>query len=157
MRVFLTDRKLNVSEALTLPPLTQILPSNDRQIQQGVGRVLATRRRRIAELGLAFKPGPDDLRESPMVFLVEAFIGKGCDVRILDGSVSIARLGGANRRYIEEEIAPIASLTYETPEALLAHAEVLVVGNTDEGAREVLAVARPAQVVIDLGRGGLYR
>jgi GDP-mannose 6-dehydrogenase len=185
MRVFLMDRKLNISEAylrpgfafggsclpkdlralthaarsadLALPLLSQILPSNDRQIQQGVGRVLATRRRRIGVLGLAFKPGTDDLRESPMVLLVEALIGKGCDVRILDRGVSIARLGGANRRYIEEEIPHIASLMCDTSEDLLTHAEVLVVGNTDQQARQALATARPDQLVIDLSRGGAQR
>jgi GDP-mannose 6-dehydrogenase len=183
MRVFLMDRKLNISEAylrpgfafggsclpkdlralthaaraadLALPLLSQILPSNDRQIQQGVSRVLATRRRRIGVLGLAFKPGTDDLRESPMVLLVETLIGKGCDVRILDRSVSIARLGGANRRYIEEEIPHIASLMCETTDVLLAHAEVLVVAHTDEQARGALAAARPDQLVIDLGRGAV--
>jgi GDP-mannose 6-dehydrogenase len=185
MRVFLMDRKLNISEAylrpgfafggsclpkdlralnhaaraadLALPLLSQILPSNDRQIQQGVSRVLATRRRRIGVLGLAFKPGTDDLRESPMVLLVETLIGKGCDVRILDRSVSIARLGGANRRYIEEEIPHIASLMCETPEALLAHAEVLVVAHADEQARQALAFARSDQLVIDLSRGAAHR
>jgi len=167
MRVFLMDRKLNISEAylrpgfafggsclpkdlraltyaarsadLAVPLLSQILPSNDRQIQQGVGRVLATRRRRVGVLGLAFKAG------------------KGCDVRILDRSVSIARLGGANRRYIEEEIPHIASLMCETPEDLLAHAEVLVVANADDQARQVLAATRPDQVVIDLARSRLDR
>ncbi len=185
VRVFLMDRKLNISEAylrpgfafggsclpkdlraltyaarsadLVLPLLSQILPSNDRQIQQGVGRVLSTRRRRIGVLGLAFKPGTDDLRESPMVLLVEALIGKGCDVRILDRSVSIARLGGANRRYIEEEIPHIASLMCDTAEDLLAHAELLVVGSPDEQAGQVLAAARPDQLVIDLSRGGPRR
>jgi GDP-mannose 6-dehydrogenase len=183
MRVILMDRHLNISAAylrpgfafggsclpkdvralnhaarsadLVLPVLSQILPSNDRQIQQGVTRVLATRRRRIGVMGLAFKPGTDDLRESPMVLLVETLIGKSCDVRILDRSFSIARLGGANRRYIEEEIPHIASLVCETTEALLVHAEVLVVANADEQARHALAAARPDQLVIDLGRGGV--
>ena len=72
--------------------------------------MLATRRRRVGVVGLAFKAGTDDLRESPMVTLVETLIGKGCDVRILDRNVAIARLVGANRRYIEEEIPHIASL-----------------------------------------------
>jgi GDP-mannose 6-dehydrogenase len=141
------------SADLTVPVLSEILPSNERQIQQGVSRVLATRRRRVGILGLAFKPGTDDLRESPMVRLVEALIGKGCDIRILDRSVSIARLGGANRRYIEEEIPHIASLMCEGLDALLAHAEVLVLGNDGEDARRGLAGARPDQTVIDLTRG----
>lgn len=181
MRVFLMDRTLNVSEAylrpgfafggsclpkdvramlyaargadLALPVLSEILPSNERQIQQGVNRVLASRHRRVGVLGLAFKPGTDDLRESPMVRLVEALIGKGCDIRILDRNVSIARLGGANRRYIEEEIPHIASLMCDSLEALLSHAEVLVIGNDGEDARRGLAAARPDQTVIDLTRG----
>ena len=181
-RVFLMDRKLNVSEAylrpgfafggsclpkdirallhaartkdVAVPLLSEILPSNERQIQQGVGRVLATRRRRVGVLGLAFKTATDDLRESPMVRLVEALIGKGCDVRILDRSVSIARLSGANRHYIEEEIPHIASLMCEGVERLIAHAEVLVVGNDDGDSRQALTAARPEQVVVDLTRGG---
>ena len=181
MRIFLLDRKLNVSEAylrpgfafggsclpkdvrallhaarsadLLVPVLSEILPSNDRQIQQAVSRVLATRQRRIGILGLAFKAGTDDLRESPMVRLVEALIGKGCDVRILDRNVSIARLGGANRRYIEEEIPHIASLMCDDVETLLEHAEVLVVGNDDAPTRQALAAPRADRVVIDLTRG----
>ena len=181
MRVFLMDRKLNVGPAylrpgfafggsclpkdlrallyaarkadLTLPLLSGIDPSNDRQIQQAVGRILATRRRRVGLLGLAFKPATDDLRESPLVRLVEDLIGKGCDVRILDPSVAIARLGGANRRFIEEEIPHIASLMCEDLDSLLAHAEVLVIGHGGLDARRALSMLRPGQEVIDLTRG----
>lgn len=185
MRVFRMDRKLNISDAylrpgfafggsclpkdlraltyaarqadVTVPLLSHILPSNDRQIQQGVSRVLATRRRRVGVLGLAFKAGTDDLRESPMVLVVEALLGKGCEVRIYDRSVSVARLGGANRRYIEEEIPHIGSLLCESLDTLLAHAEVLVVAHPDEDTRRALSLARPDQVVVDLGRGGRGR
>src|SRR5213083_467023 len=181
IRLFLMDRKLNVSEAylrpgfafggsclpkdlralvyaaraadVSLPLLSAILPSNEGQIRQAVEAVLETRRRRIGVVGLAFKPGTDDLRESPMVTLVETLIGKGCDVRILDPSVAVARLRGANRRYIEEEIPHIASLLCDSVETLLAHAEVLVVGNASDEARRALAVAGPHHVVIDLTRG----
>jgi GDP-mannose 6-dehydrogenase len=181
MRVFLMDRKLNVSEAylrpgfafggsclpkdvralvhaanaadLSLPLLSSILPANEAQVRRGVEAVLGTRRRRVGVVGLAFKPGTDDLRESPMVTLVETLIGKGCDVRILDQSVAIARLVGANRRFIEEEIPHISALMCDGVEALLAHAEVLVVGAAGEAAARVLAAARPDQVVIDLTRG----
>src|SRR3989475_12797070 len=132
MRIFLMDRKLNVSEAylrpgfafggsclpkdlraltyaarradLPVPLLAAILPSNEAQIRRAIDAILAERRRRIGVVGLSFKPGTDDLRESPMVTLVETLIGKGCDVRVLDRNVAIARLVGANRRYIEEEI-----------------------------------------------------
>jgi GDP-mannose 6-dehydrogenase len=181
MRVFLMDRKLNVSEAylrpgfafggsclpkdvralvhaanaadLSLPLLSSILPANEAQVRRGVEAVLETRRRRVGVVGLAFKPGTDDLRESPMVALVETLIGKGCDVRILDQSVAIARLVGANRRFIEEEIPHISALMCDEVEALIAHAEVLVVGVAGEVAARVLEAARPDQVVIDLTRG----
>ncbi len=181
MRLFLMDRKLNVSEAYLRPGfafggsclpkdvrallhagrtadlapalLSSILPANDAQIRRGVEAVLETRRRRIGVVGLAFKAGTDDLRESPMVLLVETLIGKGCDVRILDQSVAVAQLVGANRRFIEEEIPHISSLMCHEVETLVDHAEVLVIGGAGEPARRVLAAARPDQVVVDLTRG----
>ena len=181
MRIFLMDRKLNVSEAylrpgfafggsclpkdlralvhagrqadLPLPLLSSILPSNEAQIRRAVEAVLRTRHRRVGVVGLSFKPGTDDLRESPMVALVETLVGKGCDVRILDRSVSIARLVGANRRYIREEIPNIASLMCGSAAALLAHADVIVIARTGEETASVLADARPEQTVIDLTRG----
>jgi len=181
MRVFLMDRKLNVSEAylrpgfafggsclpkdlralvhaaasadLSVPVLGAITSSNEGQIRRGIEAVLRTRKRRVGVVGLSFKAGTDDLRESPMVLLVEALIGKGCEVRILDRNVSIARLVGANRRYIEEEIPHIASLICESADALVAHAEVLVIGNAGDEAAAVLSRVRPDHQVIDLTRG----
>jgi GDP-mannose 6-dehydrogenase len=181
MQVFLKDRKLSVSEAylrpgfafggsclpkdvralvygarradIMLPLLGAILPSNDAQVSRGVQAVLATGRRRIGVVGLAFKDGTDDLRESPLVTLVESLIGKGCDVRVFDPNVSVARLVGANRRYIEEQIPHIVSLMCDDLEALLDHAEVLVIGNTGAQAVRALAGARREQVVVDLTRG----
>jgi GDP-mannose 6-dehydrogenase len=185
MRVFAMDRKLNVSEAylrpgfafggsclpkdlrallhaarasdVSTPVLGSILPSNEGQVRRGVDAVLALRRQRIGVVGLSFKAGTDDLRESPMVALVETLIGKGCDVRILDRNVATARLVGANRRYIEQEIPHIASLMCPSAEALLAHAEVIVIGNACEDATEVLACARPDHVTVDLTRGHATR
>ena len=180
MEIFRMDRKLSVSEAYlrpgfafggsclpkdvrallygargadVLPPLLgAILPSNDVQVRHGVEAVLATGRRRIGVAGLSFKDGTDDLRESPLVTLVESLIGKGCDVRVLDRNVSLARLVGANRRYIEEQIPHIASLMCEDVEALLDHAEALVIGNAGEDAVRALAAAGQRHV-IDLTRG----
>jgi len=181
MRIFLMDRKLNVSEAylrpgfafggsclpkdlrallfaarsadLTLPLLGAVLPSNEAQTRRAVEAVLGTRRRRIGVVGLAFKHGTDDLRESPMVTVVETLLGKGCDVRVLDRSVTVARLVGANRRYIEEEIPHIASLMCDSMEALLAHAEVVVIGSGGDDAAQILSLAGPDRIVIDLTRG----
>jgi GDP-mannose 6-dehydrogenase len=174
MRIFKMDTRLNVSaaylrpgfafggsclpkdvRALLQPLLEAILPANEAQIRTAIRAVLQSRRRRVGVVGLSFKPGTDDLRESPMVSLVEALIGKGCDVRILDGNVSIARLVGANKRYIEEEIPHIASLMCADARALLAHAEVIVVGSAGEDAESVLAGIQPAQGLIDLTREAL--
>lgn len=183
MRIFRMDRKLNVSEAylrpgfafggsclpkdlrallhaartadVTLPVLSAVQPSNEGQIRRGVEAVLETRKRRVGVVGLAFKTGTDDLRESPMVTLVEALIGKGCEVRVLDRNVSLARLVGANRRYIEEEIPHISSLMCGSAEELLDHADVLVIGNRGEEAARVLDRRRPDQVVVDLSRGAV--
>src|SRR5207302_3325071 len=138
---------------VSTPVLGSILPSNEGQVRRGVEAVLALRRQRIGVVGLSFKAGTDDLRESPIVGLVETLIGKGCDVRILDRNVSIARLVGANRRYIEEEIPHIASLMCRSAAELLRHAEVLVIGTEGEEAAVVLSGADGRHVVIDLTRG----
>jgi GDP-mannose 6-dehydrogenase len=183
MRIFLMDRKLNVSEAYLRPGfafggsclpkdlrallyaaraadlapglLSAILPSNEAQIRRAVEAVLETHKRRVGVVGLAFKPGTDDLRESPMVALVEALIGKGCEVRILDKNVAIARLTGANRRYIEEEIPHIAAVMCEDVAGLVYHAEVLVIGSVCEDAARALEAAGPDHAVIDLTRGAI--
>jgi len=180
MRVFLMDRKLNVSEAylrpgfafggsclpkdirallhagkeadLPLALLSAILPSNEAQIRRAVEAVLGTRRRRVGVVGLAFKPGTDDLRESPMVALVEALIGKGLDVRIFDPNVALARLVGANRRYIDEEIPHIASLMCESVDEVVKHGDALVIGSVSDEAKRALAAVRPGQAVVDLTR-----
>jgi len=180
MRIFLMDRRLSVSEAYLRPGfafggsclpkdvrgllyaarnadvvpavLSAILPSNESQIRRRVEEVLATRKRRVGVVGLSFKPGTDDLRESPLVALVETLLGKGCDVRILDHNISLARLVGANRRYIEEEIPHVSSLMCESADELLAHAEIIVVGHRSEDADAVLAAMEPHHVLIDLTR-----
>jgi GDP-mannose 6-dehydrogenase len=180
MRTFVLDRKLNVSEAylrpgfafggsclpkdlralvhaarrsdVDVPLLTAITPSNEHQIRRGIDAVLAARRKRIGVVGLAFKSGTDDLRESPMVTLVETLIGKGCAVRIFDPNVRLAALVGANRAYIEKEIPHIASLMCDDIETLVEDAEVLVIGSTADAAR-ALALSRSDQTVVDLTRG----
>jgi GDP-mannose 6-dehydrogenase len=185
MRVFRMDRKLNVSDAylkpgfafggsclpkdvramlhaarsadVAVPLLSTILPSNDAQIRKAIDAVVATRKRRVGIVGLAFKPGTDDLRESPMVTLVEALIGKGLDVKILDRNVSVARLVGANRAYIEEEIPHIASLMCEDLDPLLRHAEVVVIGNNNEESAAALARLGEQHTLVDLTRGAARR
>ena len=181
MRIFRMDTKLNVSasylrpgfafggsclgkdlrallhaagrEDAALPMLRSVLPSNQLQIARGIEAVLKHRKRRVGMVGLAFKPGTDDLRESPLVAVAEALIGKGCDVRVLDRNVAVTRLVGANRRYIEEEIPHIGALMCEDVDELLRHSEVVVIGGTSDDASDVLAAIEPHHVVVDLTRG----
>jgi GDP-mannose 6-dehydrogenase len=138
---------------VSIPLLGAIVTSNEHHLRHGIERVLDTRARRIGIVGLAFKPTTDDLRESPMVAVVEALIGKGCDVRVYDSNIIVSRLIGANRRYIDIEIPHIASLLCDSAEALVAHAQVLVIGSPGADASRVLAAATPAHIVIDLTRG----
>ena len=115
--------------------------------------VLETGRKQIAVLGLSFKTGTDDLRESPMVTLVETLIGKGLKLAIYDREVQIARLFGANKEYIEHEIPHISSLMRPTLAEVLDGAEVIVIGKDDEEFRKLAETSRNGQVVIDLVRG----
>jgi GDP-mannose 6-dehydrogenase len=92
-----------------------------------------------------------------MVALVEALIGKGCDVRIYDPTVVLASLKGANRRYIEAEIPHISSLLCDSVDALITHADVLVFGATGVEAERVMAAATDRQAIVDLTRGALAR
>lgn len=137
---------------LHLPVLGAILPGNDAHLQRGVDLVVGTGRRRVGMLGLSFKPGTDDLRESPLVRMAEALLGKGVDLRIYDGRVSLARLVGANKEYIETVIPHIATLLSPDLHEVLAHAEVLVVGRADPEFRDLPGRLRPDQVLVDLVR-----
>ena len=140
---------------LSPPERRQVLlrVAADLMTRRGVEAVLHTRKKKIGVVGLAFKQNTDDLRESPMVTLVETLIGKGCDVRIYDPNVVMARLKGANRRYIEAEIPHIAALLAEDVGQLLSHAEVLVFSAAGREASRVLAAARLDHVIVDLTRG----
>jgi GDP-mannose 6-dehydrogenase len=184
MRIFALDTKLNVSAAylkpgfafggsclpkdvralnwaakdreLETPLLNAIMPSNENVIKVATDEVLRTGKRKIGVVGLAFKPGTDDLRESPVVTLVETLIGKGRELRILDRNVSYAKLMGANKRYIEAEIPHIATLLCDDVECVVEHAEVLVVGCATPDAVKALGMIGPDCTVIDLTRGAVY-
>ena len=133
-----------------LPMMQSVLTSNRYQIERAVGTVLGLKKRRIGVLGISFKAGTDDLRESPLVLLTETLIGKGLDVRIFDSEVSMARLVGANKEYIEREIPHIASLLVDDLAAVSAHAEVLIVGNASPSFQRLPEHCRPGQTIIDL-------
>jgi GDP-mannose 6-dehydrogenase len=135
-----------------VPVLSAVMQSNRLQVERAVEMILRTGKKRVGLLGLSFKAGTDDLRESPMVTLVETLIGKGMKVSIYDRDVSLARLFGANKEYIEREIPHISQLMRESVKEVLEDAEVLVVGNKSEEFRQVGPGLRGDQVLIDLVR-----
>jgi GDP-mannose 6-dehydrogenase len=132
--------------------LQSVLPSNRQQIDKAYQLIRRTRHKRVGVLGFSFKAGTDDLRESPMVELVERLIGKGYQLRVYDRNVSLANLQGANRAYIEKEIPHIASLMCDSIEAVLADCDVVVIGNGAPEFRQALNQIQPEQIVIDLIR-----
>ncbi|HZH32732.1 MAG TPA: UDP-glucose/GDP-mannose dehydrogenase family protein [Pyrinomonadaceae bacterium] len=135
-----------------VPVLASILPSNRLQIERAVEMILRTGQRRIGVLGFSFKAGTDDLRESPLVTLIETLIGKGMQLAIYDRDVSLARLFGANREYIEREIPHISQLMRASVGEVLDAADVLIIGNKNEEFRQIEGRLRPGQIVIDLVR-----
>jgi GDP-mannose 6-dehydrogenase len=137
---------------LSLPVLESILPSNELQIKRGFELIKQTGRKKVGVLGFSFKAGTDDLRESPLVELIETLIGKGYQVKVYDKNVSLARLHGANRAYIEREIPHIATLMCNSMHEVLAESEVIVIGNKAPEFAPVPQQVRQGQVVIDLVR-----
>jgi GDP-mannose 6-dehydrogenase len=137
---------------LELPMLGSILLSNRRQIDRAVEMVLRTGRKNVGILGLSFKPNTDDLRESPMVALVEQLLGKGLKLAIYDREVELAKLFGANKNYIEREIPHISSLMYPKLPDVIESAEVIIIGKRDEEFRELLDQPDNNRVIIDLVR-----
>ena len=135
---------------LDVPVLNSILPSNRLQVEHAFDEVLETGRKRVGLLGFSFKAGTDDLRESPMVSLAEMLIGKGVCLKIYDRNVSIARLVGANKQYIEEQIQHLSSLMVGSIDELIEQSEVIVVGNQSPEFVEALSKVRDDQIVIDL-------
>ena len=180
MEIFCADHKLNLSSAylrpgfafggsclpkdvraldyearrldLDLPLLNAILPSNRSHLDRAFRAIAERGRRKIGVLGISFKEGTDDLRESPMVDVVERLLGKGFDIRIYDGNVNLARLTGANREFILTEIPHIAQLMVSSMEKVLDHAETVVIGNGDDEFKAAPEKLREGQHLIDLVR-----
>ena len=135
---------------LKLPLLESVLPSNAEHIERAVEAVMRTGKRKIAQLGLSFKAGTDDLRESPQVQLVKRLLGEGYEVKVWDRDVSLGRLAGSNRQYIEEVIPHIGSILSGDLESVLHGAEVVIVGTKSAGQDDLNRHLRPEQIVIDL-------
>lgn len=177
-RIFTSDKRLNISPAylspgfafggsclpkdlralshrakeldLRLPLLESILPSNAEHLERAVEAVLATGKRKVGVLGLSFKSGTDDLRESPQVQLIKRILGEGCQVRVWDAQVSLGRITGSNRQYIEDVIPHIGSLLSTNFEEVVREAEVVVVGTKSVDERQLSACLGPEHHVIDL-------
>jgi len=137
---------------LSLPLLESLLPSNRQQIQVALGMIERTDSRKIGVLGLSFKAGTDDLRESPVVLLIEHLIGKGYQVRVYDHNVSLAWLQGANKAYIEREIPHIAALMADSVKSVLEECKVVVIGNKAPEFAQVSEMIDEDHIVIDLIR-----
>jgi GDP-mannose 6-dehydrogenase len=176
-RIFTSDTRLNISSAylspgfafggsclpkdlralvyrakeldLNLPLLESILPSNSAHVDRAVEAVLHTNRKKISVLGLSFKSGTDDLRESPQVRLIKRLLGEGCQIRVWDRDVSLGKLAGSNRQYIEEVIPHIGSLLSADLEEVVSSGEVVIIGTKLEK-NQLANYLRPTQIVIDL-------
>jgi GDP-mannose 6-dehydrogenase len=134
-----------------LPMLGGILQSNRIQIDHAIAKVLASGKRRVGMIGLAFKAGTDDLRESPLVLLAEQLLGKGLSLLVYDPAVHLSNLLGANRRFIERHVPHIGALMRGEIGEVVRESDLLVVGLND---RETLAAlerhVRDGQIVLDL-------
>jgi len=137
---------------LSTPLLDSLIPSNEHQVRRVVDLLLHWKCRKVGFLGMAFKGGTDDLRESPIVEVIETLIGKGYDVRIYDSNVSLAKLFGANKEYITKEIPHIDRLMCTSVVEVVDHADVLVIGNRSDEFRDAMRLVRSGQRVLDLVR-----
>jgi GDP-mannose 6-dehydrogenase len=136
---------------LVLPMLSSLLASNRVHIDHAVEKILKLGRPKVGMLGLSFKTGTDDLRESPLVIVAKRLIGEGCELRIFDPEVHLSRLMGANRSYIEANIPHVASLLCPRIEEMIDPSDVILVGLQQSALNEALqARVRPEQRVIDL-------
>jgi GDP-mannose 6-dehydrogenase len=135
-----------------VPIIDAILPSNNEQIERGIRSVIDKGNKKVGILGFSFKAGTDDLRESPMVELVERLIGKGYDLRVYDSNVRMASIHGANRDYILNHIPHISKLMVASMDEVLDHAGTVVIGNGSPEFREVPKLLRESQQIVDLVR-----
>jgi GDP-mannose 6-dehydrogenase len=135
---------------LTLPLFESLMPSNEEHLKRAIELVLDSGKKNVAILGLSFKAATDDLRESPQVQLVKHLLGEGRNIRIWDDNVSMGRLIGSNREYIEKAIPHIGSLLDNDLGKILKSAEVVVIGTRGVARDQLQPHLRPEHVVIDL-------
>jgi GDP-mannose 6-dehydrogenase len=137
---------------VSVPILSSILPSNQQQIERGVQTVVEKGNKKVGILGFSFKAGTDDLRESPMVELVERLLGKGYELKIYDKNVSMAVIHGANRDFILNRIPHISRLMVDSIDEVFAHAQTIVIGNASPEFADAPTRIGDGQTVIDFVR-----
>ena len=137
---------------LKTPLLSSLLKSNFYQIDRGLELIQETGKRKIGFLGFAFKSGTDDLRESPLVTVIETLIGRGYTLNVYDSNVHLSSLLGKNKEYINNHIPHIYRLLKEDIQDILDNSEVIVIGNKSEEFKDILSKVRPDQTVIDFVR-----
>ncbi|MGB3418054.1 MAG: UDP-glucose/GDP-mannose dehydrogenase family protein [Mesorhizobium sp.] len=180
MQVFFADTKLNISNAYLLPGfafggsclpkdvrainayavqhdveaplLKSLMPSNKQQIERALQWILDHGKRNVGFLGFSFKAGTDDLRESPYLELIERLIGKGCDIRIFDQNVSLAKLVGANKAYLMNAIPHVTQLMVPSIEDAVEHSDVVVTTSRSPEYEAVVEKLRPDQILLDMAR-----
>jgi GDP-mannose 6-dehydrogenase len=140
------------SSDVDVPILNAIIPSNNRQIDKGLQMITGKGSKKVGILGFSFKAGTDDLRESPLVEVIERLIGKGYDLRLYDKNVKLASLVGANKDYILYHIPHISKLMVDSLDEVLDHADTIVIGNGAEEFREVAANIPAGKSIVDLVR-----
>jgi GDP-mannose 6-dehydrogenase len=180
MNIFSQDTKLNISKAyltpgfafggsclpkdlramnylaksldLEVPLLASLMESNRKLIEKAVREIIALGKKRIGFAGFSFKAGTDDLRESPIVEVIEQLLGKGFEIKLYDRHVAMARLTGANKEYINKTIPHIASLMTSSLDVLLKDCEVIVIGNRDAEFKDIPARVSSEQTIFDFVR-----
>ncbi len=178
MRIFCQDTQLNISSAylrpgfafggsclpkevkgflalarsmdVPIPALASLLDSNEAHVNRAYELIARDGRRKVALFGLAFKPGTDDMRDSPLVVLAERLLGKGYDIAIFDRFVKLSRVLGKNKEFIDREIPHLDRLLRDSPEAILQDAQVIVVGHADAEARKAIVARAGGRRIVDL-------
>jgi GDP-mannose 6-dehydrogenase len=178
MDILLSDKKLNISSAylkpgfayggsclpkdvrameffgkinnINLPLINSLSLSNYAQIDLAISLILNKNKRKIGLLGLSFKSGTDDLRESPSVELAERLLGKGFELRILDHFVFESKLIGSNKEFIEKKIPHLSRLMVNTPSELLQHSEIVIITHGAAEFRKILEKVSKDKYIIDL-------
>jgi GDP-mannose 6-dehydrogenase len=137
---------------LNTPILNSIIPSNQYQIDKGLSMIAEKGSKKVGILGFSFKAGTDDLRESPLVEVIERLLGKGYDIRLYDKNVKIASLVGANKDYILNAIPHISSLMVDSIDEVVAHADTIVIGNGAEEFKALVEGVSSDKTIVDLVR-----